>query len=97
MDDEEEIVAEVYYQAFSQTAQTLYSTTNDCRDRRIDGAEQKGVPEAEAYQGMADDVPVESFEVEGDVGEFGHAAAGSNAKSSLGIAAQPLRPDATFK
>ena len=97
VDDEEELIAEVYDQSLSQTAHPFYRAANDCRDRRIDRSKKKGVREAEAFQGMADDVPVERFEVDGDVGEFGHAAAGSNAKSSRRTTEQPLLPDATFK
>ncbi len=70
MDDEKKIVVEFEDDALADAAHAAHDLAVDDVNRWIDGAEDEGAEEIEAFEALADDVAGQRFDVDNDVGKF---------------------------
>ena len=72
MNDDEELVLELDDDALSEPKDVDDSLVDDRRQRRIDGPQQKGRPEFDLGQRLADDPASQRLDVDGDIWKLWH-------------------------
>ena len=72
MEDQEEVAFQFQYHAFPEPAQSENSPTFRLRDRRIKGAQKKWRDDTDPLQGLSHEAGLKSFEIDDDIGQFGH-------------------------
>ena len=74
MDDEPQLVVELDHDALAEPMHAAHDATDDRIERRLDAAQGEHVEDRVPGQRLADDPPLERFNVDRDVGELGHRA-----------------------
>jgi hypothetical protein len=74
MKDEPEVVFEADADAFSEAAQTQNLFADGAVERRGRGAQEKWADDANAFERLAENALLKRFDVDDDVGQFGHGS-----------------------
>jgi hypothetical protein len=72
VDDEEQIVLELQYDALSHAPDAGHQLSRCLTDWRIEGAEKKRFRDARPLQTLSDQARLERFYIDGDVRQLGH-------------------------
>lgn len=72
MEDEPEIVFEADADAFAESAEAENFLAEGVRERRRSGSQKERTGDAYVFERLVEDALLESFEVDRDVGKFGH-------------------------
>src|SRR5207302_1712089 len=70
---EVQVIVETPNDALAQAHQVVYPATVQRFNWRVEGAQEEGTDDLGFLEDLAPDARAEAFEVDGDVGEFGHA------------------------
>jgi len=82
MEDEPEVVFKANADAFAKAAEAQDFLAEGRGERRSGGTEQKRAGNAHGFEGLLEDAHLEGFEIDGDVGEFGHGSWSAEAVTS---------------
>src|SRR5205807_5146772 len=66
------IVVEAPDDALAQAQEVVDAAALEGLQRRVEGAQEEGADDLDFLEDLAPDTRAEAFEVDGDVGEFGH-------------------------
>jgi hypothetical protein len=72
MEDEPEVVFEAEADAFAEAAKAENFSAEGVGEGRSGGAEEKRAGDADGLESLVKDAGFESFDIDGDVGKFGH-------------------------
>ena len=72
MHDDEKLAAEGEDDSFAQASQAEHLAARNVGWRRLNGADDKRVANAQLQDGLTDDAGGKGLEIEGNVGKLGH-------------------------
>src|ERR1051326_5555244 len=82
MDDEPEIVVETNGDALADAAKRGHAMSKNRRQRRVRGAQKRWPGREDLFEHLAEDAALQSFNVNDDIGQFGHALAISGQRAA---------------